>query len=609
MSAILPSRPLDDGKPKPSPKPRRIPPKPPVPYSVTAGTTTVTTPPIVSPPPVDTKIKPVKPVIKPKPKPFPTSKSQSFQPSPSPERSSPGRNPSSSSEENLLTTISSRPRLNTPRLEDSKNIPMTPEGSNNIPHRPTTPEGTSNRTSLVVDDYGMATVRNNYRPTDYCTVELDFEEDNKPHIINNTLPLKNEYTEINVTDSITPSHSSTTNEYDVTTHNTRNDNRSHPPLEGRYSTFDRPDKPKSPVPVRSSHVLPYYDEIEIDPTHKRPILVTQTMGYSTLGSSTDTERVQSSIVTPPTKPPRPNIPPKPSVTRKSNESSRESSPFSPNVSPAHKLQNANSPPKQSDSGTDSDANKFDNHCVIDIDAMIARARNENIKIPDDDNNEQDAIDGPITQYDDSMVKISDVINESLLPRERNETILHMYETLPWDDDKVDTVQEKTGTGRRKAPPPPVGVRKGSPILLHVDKTDDSTKSLSLGRKPRHLKVTPTKSLEDKEIDESKITDNYTLTKVKKNSTSESSPVTKSKFKFKNFMRSSSKDENSRGSTKKSSRKSSHQSHLPSATDYKTKCSTLPSRPRGKSLDPFMSTDIYSTIPDDFGVSPLIVYEM
>ena len=661
MSAILPNRP-SDVKPAPSPKPRRIPPKPPLPkppspHRVT-GSSTSSVPPS-TPPPIN------KPAIKPKPKSFP-SKLQTLDQTPSPERHfSPGHNPSSSSEENvlspintlpcppspgrnplssneenalstintrphplephslprrnpsgsteeiLLSTINTRPRLNTPKLEqhDSSSndvLPMTPESMR--------------KKSLIVDDTGMATVTGNgsYRPSAYCTVDLDNDDDTKicrPRLINDTTcaPSFYEYSRIDVDKmnlhQTSSQFSSTNTEYDVTTHHKSN-SEMHPPLQARYSSFDRSEKPN---PVRS-RVLPYYDEIDIDPTQRRPVLIAQTTGYSTLGCSTDNNRAQSSTskATPPLKPPlkplRPDLPPKPSLLRKSNESSRESSPFSPIVSPVHKSQkdtnNLSSLNQQSDFGTDPETSKRDDLCVIDIDAMIALAKSKNIKIPNSDDKEQlehtsDCDPLPGTQefsFDNSLVKISDVLNESLLRRERNETMSHMYETLPWDTEEYETtVQQTTGIGRRKAPPPPVGESRGSPVMFRKDEVDDLNKSLTLGRKPRHLVVTASKSNDDKESNRGVANANHSPSKVKKSSTSES-PATKSKFKFKSFMRSSSKDEALRSSMKKNSRKSSHQP--PSFASAKSKSSTLPTRPRGKSLDPFMSSEIYSTIPGD-----------
>ena len=437
---------------------------------------------------------------------------------------------------------------------------------------------------MIDDESGMATVTSNYRPSAYCEVILDKKKST------------NRITE--TTSKDTSGNEPEEPPYDITNHVNMGVPKPHPSLEERYSSFNRPDRPD---PSTRTQRIPQYDEIDIDPTcSRRPLLVTQTTGYSSLGPSTGTECATptESKAVPPPKPPRPDLPAKPPVP--SRPSSKEPSPSSPVSlsSPVHLTKKKESPlpPRKKPDAPSKGTNE--NLCLIDIDQLIAKAKAKELKIPGDDEPEEGVVDHthPIAaaspSFTNSLVKLTDVLDDSVSTKPRAHT-MHMYETLPCD------IVADSKPARRKAPPPPPFARKGSPTLPFREKPDDTTKALTMGRKPRHLTVRPTNSLEGKE-EKKQFTQSLQQSPsvIKKTSTSES-PGTKSRFKFMGFMRSSSKEDSSngggsRGSMKKQSKKTSQPYFSPSP---KVKSNTLPSRPRGKSLDPYMSSDIYSTVAD------------
>ena len=475
----------------------------------------------------------------------------------------------------------------------SDDIILPPRGSDDIKQHQTLSTGSINLEStpepstelpLVIDDEsGMATVTSNYRPSAYCEVILD--ENKSTNWITET------------TNKDTPINEPVDPPYDTTNHVNKGMAKPRPSLQERYSSFNRPDKPDP-----STRMEPQYDEIDIDPTSRRPLLVTQTMGYSSLGPSTGIECATptESKPAPPPKPPRPDIPPKPSVP--SRPSSKEPSPSSPASlsSPVLLPKTKESPlPLRQNPSLPKGTNE--NLCLIDIDQMIANAQAKELKIPGDDEPEEGVVDHthPIADtpplFTNSLVKLTDVLDDSVTAKTRTHT-MHMYETLPCD---IAVVESKPA--RRKAPPPPPIARTGSPTLPSREKLDDPTKALTMGRKPRSLTVKPTNSFEGKDEERKQFVQSLqqqSPSLIKKTSTGES-PGTKSRFKLPGlFTRSSSKDDNnskgaSRGSMKKRSKKNDQQ-HL---SPIKTKSSTLPNRPRGKSLDPYTSSDIYSTVAD------------
>ena len=702
-------------KPVPSPKPRRIPPKPP-PYNSKQSANPVPT--------SGTENQPkIKPPILPKPC-SPLSSPKSSYPLLSPSNSSsfpstttvhlhassdplpPAAQPPSSSDvHDQLQGIASRPRLSTPEFEEQNSesgkishpsISMDTDDQGIVvvttDHRPPSPSAkpTSNsdahdqlqridsrprldtpklvkhisesgkinhaqeppRISMDIDDQGMAIVTTDYRPSSYIVLDVgqgEEEENNETECESKVFYGKEEtteqsshpeaeYSEVSLKD---PRQISEQNlpiiagsldpdtEYNVSSHPKGDVHKPCPPSGKEYSQLNRSGGSGS---KQKYSRLPEYDEIDV--SNGRPMIVTQTAGYSTLDtSSTHKERPPSahpkgSLPSAPVKPPRPDVPPKPPVQHvtKTNRGSKDSSPLSstsspahtptppPVLSPKHKLlspEHRSLPPIPDTGGAKllnvAESVKGDNLCMIDIDAMIARAKAEEMNIPGEQ--ETTAMDTSSREesdnkklFEESLVKLSDVIDDACSAKRPRRSLPHMYETLPWDNKSEEQPQPKPS--RRKAPPPPpAGVAAGSPILPHKEKTEDFNKSLTLGRKPRHLIVTPTKSVEGDEDGENggdKGGSPSLTHKAKKGTSGDSSNTTGFLAKLK---RNTNKGSFKKRSDKKT--KANKEAHIvtpPIATTAKS--STLPStRSRGRSVDPFMVSGIYSTVEDTgFNVS-------
>ena len=523
-------------------------------------------------------------------------------------------------ERTILANISRRPRLDTPNLDREE--PQL--------RRPLSP----------VD---LLTVTNNYRPQPYSVVDVidtDDVNDKQDHdteepelyattyetalVVGTDEPPGTQYSEVmqkglkrppdpSILPISGPINSQT--DYNISTHSASERLKLNQPVTSRYSQLDHPNKTSSP----SHKITPYYDEIDIDGDRK-PQLVVQTFGYSTLDtSSTDTtekDHIPSldDSSSKPAKALKPPIPPRPSPealkNRNSRGSSRGSSSPVPN-SPTCLESTTNEKLKDSDSKSGNTFHET-NKCVIDIDALIAQSQTRNN--PDQENRigENEGSDIHIAtpnnghsgslpnslDFQESMVM---VLNSSpKLPRRA----YHVYEPTPWEpEDSVlsndTTVRSSTdqpkkplNPPRRKAPPPP----RGSPPFPRKEKPQDLDKSLTLGRSPRNLEMF---TLIEKEDDnEWTGAEPFPSPKSKKMI----SPGIKSKFK-RIFRGSSKEDFAPVGGSFRIRRKSEKLDHVISTPiSVKMKSDTLPARPRGKSVDPYMEMGIYSLVGDDLEVS-------
>ena len=525
-------------------------------------------------------------------------------------------------ERTILANINRRPRLDTPSLEREDDIkPQL--------NRPLTP-------------VELLTVTNNCRLQSYSVVDvIDTDDVNEKQdhdteepesyattyetalVVSTDEPPGTQYSEVmqkglkrppdpSIFPISGPINSRT--EYNISTHTASDRLKLHQPLTSRYSQLDHPNKTSSP----SHKITPYYDEIDIDGDRK-PQLVVQTFGYSTLDtSSTDTTEKDHvpSLDDSSSKPPKalkPPVPPRPSPealkNRNSGGSSRGSSSPGPS-SPSYLESTSNEKLNDSDSKS---ANTFheSDKCVIDIDALIAQAQTKNSPDQEKRIGENEGSDIPTVtphnghsgslpntlDFEQSMVKILD--SSPKLPRRAR----HVYEAPPYElEDSVfsnDTTVKSTdqpkkplNPPRRRAPPPP----RGSPPFPRKEKPKELEKSLTLGRSPRNLDML---TLMEKENDnEWTGAEPFPSPKSKKMI----SPGIKSKFK-RIFRGSSKEDFAPVGGSFRIRKKSEKVDHVISTPiSVKMKSDTLPARPRGKSVDPYMEMGIYSLVGDDLEVS-------
>ena len=149
----------------------------------------------------------------------------------------------------------------------------------------------------------------------------------------------------------------------------------------------------------------------------------------------------------------------------------------------------------------------------------------------------------------------------------------------------DPIEDEDGVGakkpkeppRRKAPPPPVP--KGSPPITHKPMHVNEKKNLTLGRSPRS----------DPDIELSTGENKLPNKDIKKQSPATPSPGIKSKFKT--FFRGGSKDDSfgGRGSFRKGKGKTDVVITSPTESLGSSRTLPAPSRPRGRSIDPYMES--------------------
>lgn len=374
-------------------------------------------------------------------------------------------------------------------------------------------------------------------------------------------------------------------EYDVTSHLQKSPPHIVPSQE--YSVLNQSEVSS----VR--HRLPEYDEINVDAPHHGdlksssndpgpPVKPVLKSSVTPLRDSKDAKPSPSARRKPPT-PGKPAIAPKPPHLDRNSSGSDRSSPVPP---VAAKECSTDSPSKRPLSP---------NHrCVVDIDAIISRTNTEDFKLQSDHSTPQSPHLNGDTGHERSpsspqTIPVSE--RSHVLPVRRH----HVYDDIDLsstnsqpsstslDEHDKEQVKRVKVPPRRKPPPPPIP--KWSPPVERRTEPAPESKSLTLGRSPRNIS----------KIDhEDQISPN-----IQKKMSAGASPGLKTKLKT--LFRGSRDDTfTGQGSFRKKKNKSPMAITSPTepmATTNSTSL-TLPNRPRGKSLDPYMTNDvagIYSLI--------------
>ena len=384
-------------------------------------------------------------------------------------------------------------------------------------------------------------------------------------------------------DPLMPTATDVSTEYNVTSHLQKSPPHVVPLQE--YSVLNQ----SGVTPVRHE-----YDEIDVSAHHVdlksssndpgAAIKPVQKSSFTPQRDSKDAKPSPSTRRKPPT-PGKPAIAPKPPHLDRNSLGSDRSSPVPPVTT---KENPTDSPAKRAPSP---------NHrCVVDIDAIISRTKTEDFKAQSDHSTPQ----SPRLNNDTGHERSSS--SPQIIPvSERSHALPvrhpHVYDDIdlsstnsqPFsssvdEHDKEQTKKLKVPP-RRKPPPPPIP--KWSPPVERRTGPPPDAKSLTLGRSPRNIS----------KIDhEEQISPN-----IQKKMSASASPGLKTKLKT--LFRGSRDDTFTRqGSLKKKKNKSPMviTSPIEGAATATSNSLTLPNRPRGKSLDPYMANDvtgIYSLIGD------------
>ena len=334
------------------------------------------------------------------------------------------------------------------------------------------------------------------------------------------------------------------------------------------------------------HHLPQYDEINVDAHNDPglPVKPVQKSSVTPLRDSKDAKSSPSARRKPPT-PGKPAIAPKPPHLDRNSSGSDRSSPVPP---VAAKECSTDSPSKRPPSPS--------HRCVVDIDAIISRTKTEDFKVQSDHSTPQ----SPHLNGDTGHERSSS--SPQVIPVSERSHVLPVRHRHVYDDIDLSSTNSQLSSPsldehdkeqgkrvkippRRKPPPPPIP--KWSPPVERRTEPAPESKSLTLGRSPRNI---------SKIYHEEQISPN-----VQKKMSASASPGLKTKLKT--LFRGSRDDTfTGQGSFRKKKNKNPMTITSPTETMETTNSTslTLPNRPRGKSLDPYMSNDvtgIYSLMGD------------
>ena len=297
--------------------------------------------------------------------------------------------------------------------------------------------------------------------------------------------------------------------------------------------------------------------------------------------------------------PKPPIPAKPAALKR----------LSPHSSPVRSSSNETAAAAVGNQPTTPTSRPHSNLCEIDIDAIVKRSPvriTPPFVVSEPNTSTTVSIDDEIHTVTSGTPNATTIQTSATPPVSRSTKhppVRHIYDDI--DEVKsqltsqaIFTAQNdlnNNGNGRRikeppkrRAPPPP----NGSPPIARRKISPPSSKNLTLGRKPR----TALPHLDNSSPEESpKLPKKMSLTSA--------SPSIKSKFKT--FFKSGSRDDSFlRGSFRRNKNKRTTTTTVANDTigTENSKAKTLPNRPRGKSVDPYMEGEVlggYSVITMEF----------
>lgn len=503
----------------------------------------------------------------------------------------------------ILRKANDRPRLNTPVYETNEGKtampplpltltppPVTP------PIRPLSPKPyfpMENECTMTVvsqserpgDNYSEVTLKGTMLPSELSS--LDFTYDHTSHVNKAILP-----------------PGSANNEYSTLSDQSSIENLPPAPSIPQYTEIDL-SKKKPKLVTLPNNAAPE--------RNKTPPPITPPKPYRAASTSPDNKSPLMRH-----KPPVPNKPPalKQLSPTPIQDTRRSASPVSPirskspvrasnnSTSPVRGSNRSTSPIRASNSSTSPvRSNNPSDVCEIDIDAIIMRsqmvdkketheytlpatsskdiATATNSTVPHMATSSKDiaTTTNSTVPHTATSSKVSDTGSTTIPTPSTRRVVAHIYDDI--NEVKLQRELEKSEAQgkrvkeppKRRAPPPPIP--KGSPPIQRRKVSPPSSKSLTLGRTPRTVI-----QQDDSPVDDSP--------KLPKKSLTSASPGLKSKFKT--FFRGGSRDDSFlrssiRGSLKKSKSKPTTTSEEEAQPESKAK--TLPNRPRGKSVDPFI----------------------